>query len=477
MTMDSEQYNQDADFNFSSFLAALSGESLPTSGYRAPRKQEVVRRSPKKIPKAPKTSILPEGDLKKFIKDKKKKVRKHDKAPDTAKLDGKKPKEEKKVEIPGKVEKESKTSERIALSHISVKAQFSLEQLLETMIRENASDLHIATGSIPALRIDGELTFLQLPDLDGETAEELLMPILTEEQRDIFEEEGDLDFSIDYMENARFRVNYFRHYRGIGGLFRYIPSVIPTLDQLGLPLVVKNLLRFKKGLLLIAGPTGQGKTTTMASMINEINKTHKKRIITLEKPIEYVYQNENSLISQREIGANALSYSEALWSVLREDPDVIMVSELWEPEEIKQVLEISETGHLVMTTMKTFDCTSAIERLVDTFPQDEQEQIRVMVSETLIGVIAQHLVPRMDGKGRALATEILLATTGLATLIREGKFNQINSIIQTGRDLGMQTLDYSLLELVQMNVISPRAARNLAQDDRFFRRAGIRFDE
>ena len=476
MNSDPEQFNQEANFNFSSFLAALSGESLPADTYHAPRKQEVTRRLPKnidepaveeprkprQIPRAAKTNRLSSVEVDNMLKEKPRKYK--EKGADTASLEeGKK--------------KPSRDTDRIALSHIPVKVQFTLEQLLETVMRERASDLNISAGSVPSLRIDGEITPLQLPDIEPDLAEELLLPILTEEQRDIFEEVGDLDFSIDYMDKARFRVNYFRHYRGIGGIFRNIPIHIPSLEQLGLPPVVKNLLRFKKGLLLVAGPTGQGKTTTMASMLNEINRTQKKRIITLENPIEYVFSNQQCLVSQREIGSNALSYSDALWSVLREDPDIIMVSELWEPEEIKQVLEISETGHLVFTTMKTFNCTNAVERLVDTFPQDEQEQIRVMVSETLIGVIAQHLVPRADGRGRVLASEILLTTTGLATLIREGKFNQINSIIQTGRDLGMQTLDQSLLELVQAGVIAPKSARNLASDERFFRRAGIRFDE
>lgn len=476
MNSDPEQFNQEADFNFSSFLAALSGESLPTDTYRAPGKQEATRllieekdklpvqepRKPRQIPRSAKTNRLSTEEADNVLREKPRQYK--EKGADTASLEeGKK--------------KPSREAGRIALSHIPVKVQFTLEQLLETMIREKASDLNISAGSVPSLRIDGEINQLQLPDVDAGYAEELLLPILTDEQRDVFEEEGDLDFSIDYMDKARFRVNFFHHYKGIGGIFRNIPLHIPELVQLGLPPVIKNLLRFKKGLLIIAGPTGQGKTTTMASMINEINRTRKKRIITLENPIEYVFSNQQCLISQREIGSNALSYSNALWSILREDPDIIMVSELWEPEEIRQALEISETGHLVLTTMKTFNCTNAVERLVDTFPQDEQEQIRVMVSETLIGVIAQHLIPRADGRGRALASEILLATTGLATLIREGKFNQINSIIQTGRELGMQTLDHSLLELVQAGIITSKSAKNLASDDRFFRRAGIRFDE
>jgi len=475
MTRDTDKHKIDVDFDFSSFLTALSGEHLPSSTYRAPRKQEPSRRAPakidemavettpestKKIPGSRKTNFLPASDLEKASPEEKSKEVEDFKAPDTAKLE----------------EEEKKKSERIALSHIPIKAQFTLEQLLETMIKERASDLHISTGSVPSLRIDGEITLLQLPDIDLETTEELLLPILNDEQREMFEEVGDLDFSIDYCDGGRFRVNYFKHYRGMGGLFRYIPLEIPELDELGLPRVVKNLIRFKKGLILVAGPKGQGKTTTMASMLNEINKTKRKRIITLENPIEYLFTNDKSLVSQREIGTSTIGYTEAIRAVLREDPDVIMVSELWEPDDIRQILKISETGHLVMTTMKTVDCPGAVERLVDIFPQNEQEQIRITLSETLIGVIAQNLIPKADGQGRALACEILLATTGLVTLIREGKFNQIGSTIQTGRDLGMQTIDQSLLELIQNGIITSRAAKNFMTDERFFRRAGISID-
>jgi twitching motility protein PilT len=343
------------------------------------------------------------------------------------------------------------------------------------MIRENASDLHISVGGVPALRLNGEVVPLELPDLDQDMAEQLLLPILNDEQRDIFVEEGDIDFSFDYGKKARFRVNIFTHHRGIGAVFRYIPFEIPKLEQLGLPRVVLNLLRFKKGLLLVVGPTGHGKSTTLASMINEINKTRKKRIITLENPIEYIFKSDLGLVSQREIGNNVISYTEALWSVLREDPDVIMVSELWDHEDVRQVLKISETGHLVLAAMQTLNCSSAIERLVDMFPQEEHEQIRIMISESLIGVLAQRLIPRSDRQGRVLASEVLITTTGLAALIREGKMNQIPSIIQTGRDLGMRTMEQSLAELLDKRVISPADARGLQGEVRMIRSPGRRF--
>ncbi|MCE1248131.1 MAG: PilT/PilU family type 4a pilus ATPase [Firmicutes bacterium] len=365
-------------------------------------------------------------------------------------------------------------TDKIALSHIAVRASFTIEQLLETMIREKASDLHISVGSTPALRLNGEVVPLELPDLDPEMADELLLPILNEEQRVVFFEEGDIDFSFDYGKKARFRVNIFSHHKGIGAVFRYIPLEVPKLEQLGLPRVVLNLLRFKKGLLLVVGPTGHGKTTTLAAMINEVNKTRKKRIITMENPIEYVYKSDLGLISQREVGNNVNSYSEALWSVLREDPDVIMISELWDCEDVRQVLKISETGHLVIAAMQTLNCASAVERLVDMFPQEEHDQIRISVSESLIGVIAQRLIPRIDRQGRALAAEVLITTTGLAALIREGKMNQIPSIIQTGRDLGMCTMEHSVGELLDKNIISPADARGLQGEVRMIRPPGSR---
>ena len=369
------------------------------------------------------------------------------------------------------------SDERITLGQISLRPQFTLEQLLETMIRESASDLHVATGSVPSLRINGDLVKMELPDLDQELTENLLLPILTEEQRNIFEEEGDIDFSFDYLDKARFRINYYRHHWGIGASFRLISLEIPKLDQLGLPKVIKNLLRLKKGLILMAGPSGAGKSTSIASMLEEINLSRKLRVITIEKPIEYIIPSKMSLVSQRELGSTALGYNEALWAVLREDPDIIMISELWDSDDIRQVLKISETGHLVIASIRTVDCTKAVERLVDAFPHDEQDQIKVILSESLAGIIAQRLITRADGRGRVLASEVLLATQGLVTTIRESKFYQISSIIQTGRDLGMQTMDQSLLDLIEKKLITPKAAKQLASDHRFFLRMGIRFDE
>jgi twitching motility protein PilT len=376
--------------------------------------------------------------------------------------------------IPGHV-RENFTS--IPLSHISVRAKFTLEQLFETMIREKASDLHISTGSVPALRINGELVPMELPDLDLEYSENLLFPILSEEQRSKFEEEGELDFSFDYRHRNRFRISYFRHHTGIGSVFRHIPNHIPTLQQLGLPPVISNLIKFKKGLILVSGPGSSGKSATIASMLNEINNTQKVRMITLEKPIEYVLRSNLALISQREIGANAISYEDALWAVLREDPDIIMISELWTLNDIRHVLKISETGHLVIAAVHSLDTTKAIEGLVSSFPADEQEQIRIMISECLLGVIAQRLVPRTDNRDRVLAYEILLATTGLASIIREGKFSQIISVIQTGRNLGMQTMDQSLLHLLDRNFISYETAREFVVDNRFLKRTGLSFEK
>ncbi|MCD4782966.1 MAG: PilT/PilU family type 4a pilus ATPase [Candidatus Eremiobacteraeota bacterium] len=464
MKSNPEKHKKDINVEFRSFLAALSGEAAPASIPTGKTKRQAhrsVTKRPTETKKAPPPDMLIADEATSLIDNE------IPQAQPTSILGVKKNKSGKKTADitpdTGDLEQDSpvsSTSERITLSHVSVRAQFTIEQLLETMIRENASDLHLATNAVPALRINGEINRLQLPDLDLEMSEELLFPFLTEEQKELFEEEGDFDFSFDYMGKGRFRVNYFRHHRGIGALFRYIPIEIPTLESLGLPRVVNNLIRFKKGLILVAGPAGNGKTTTIASMINEINRTQKKRIITLESPIEYVYKNNKSLISQREIGTNVISYSDALWAVLREDPDIIMLGELWETDDIKQVLKISETGHLVIASMQTIDCTNAIERLVHAFPAEEKEQIRIMVAESLVGVIAQQLIPKDDGMGRVLAAEILLATTGLTTIIREGKFNQIPSIIQTGGKLGMTSLDQAIMTLVERRVISKEMASN-----------------
>jgi twitching motility protein PilT len=459
MRPEPDKSKKESDIDFRSFLSALSGAQSSASRQSAAEEEK---------PSAPKAQAAPTAEFKapplddKFLMNSETELfNKRKKGAETAKLP-----EEENNEIP---------TDRIALSHISVRASFTIEQLLETMIRENASDLHISVGGVPALRLNGEVVPLELPDLDQDMAEQLLLPILNDEQRDIFVEEGDIDFSFDYGKKARFRVNIFTHHRGIGAVFRYIPFEIPKLEQLGLPRVVLNLLRFKKGLLLVVGPTGHGKSTTLASMINEINKTRKKRIITLENPIEYIFKSDLGLVSQREIGNNVISYTEALWSVLREDPDVIMVSELWDHEDVRQVLKISETGHLVLAAMQTLNCSSAIERLVDMFPQEEHEQIRIMISESLIGVLAQRLIPRSDRQGRVLASEVLITTTGLAALIREGKMNQIPSIIQTGRDLGMRTMEQSLAELLDKRVISPADARGLQGEVRMIRSPGRRF--
>ncbi len=433
-----------------------------------------TRQKAPRMPLTPETQFLPQDEITSIREKKVRYTAKTKpskgvvKAPDTEKLE---------EEVPFTRSKPPKKEEKIKLSHISIKPQFTLEQLLETMIRENASDLHVSTQSVPTLRIDGEIVPLDLPDLDEETTENLLLPLLSDELRTVFEEEGEVDFSFDYLDKARFRINYFRHHWGIGGVFRLIPLEIPNMQQLGLPPVLKNLLKFKKGLILVAGPSGSGKSTTIASMLNEINQTRKLRIITLERPIEYVIKSKMSLVSQREIGSNALSYSDALWAILREDPDVIMLSELWETEDIRQVLKISETGHLVITSIHTTDCAKAVESLVASFPQEEQAQIRIALSECLIGVIAQRLIPRADGRGRALACEILLSTTGLATIIRDGKFYQIPTIIQSGGGLGMQTMDQALVELIEKRLITPQSAKIYVTDDRFFRRAGIRFDD
>ncbi|MFP4496579.1 MAG: PilT/PilU family type 4a pilus ATPase [Vulcanimicrobiota bacterium] len=373
-------------------------------------------------------------------------------------------------------DKKSEKEDRFALSNVSIKPKINLDQLLETVVRENATDMHVGVGAIPSLRIHGEILQMELPDLDEETTNNLLLPILNEEQRNLLEENGEVDFSYDYFDKARFRINYFKHHWGVGAVFHMIPTQIPTLKQLGLPQVVTSLIKQRKGLILVSGPSGSGKSTTIASLLNTINNTRKLRIITLERPIEYIINSNNCLVSQREVGKDVDSFNVALWNVVREDPDIIMISDLWNKSDVKQVLKIAETGHLVIAAIQTIDTTKAIERIINFFPDKEQNIIKIMLSESLVGIISQRLIPKIDGRGRVGAYEVLISSTGMASIIREGKLSQIPSMIQTGKSQGMQTMDQSLLKLVEQGMVSPQIIRDIISDVRYFKRAGIRFD-
>ena len=299
--------------------------------------------------------------------------------------------------------------------------------------------------------------------------EAALLAILTESQRQVFETRNDLDFAYEIPQVGRFRVNLLRQHKGVGAVFRLLPSRLYTLEELGLPQVVYSLVRLEQGLVLVTGPTGSGKSTTLAAIIDHINQESDKHIVTIEDPLEFIHPNKKSLVTQREVGAHTTSFAAALRAVLREDPDIILLGELRDLETISLAITAAETGHLVFGTLHTRTAASTVDRLIDVFPPEQQSQIRTMLAETLKGVIAQQLLVRADGQGRVIAVEILVGTTALANLIREGKTYQIPSLIQTGRREGMQTMDQAILELLRSKQITPQEAYRKAVDKDIYR--------
>ena len=343
-----------------------------------------------------------------------------------------------------------------------------LDVLLERALASGASDLHLRAGTPPLIRVHGRLQLLPETDTpDGYEA--ALLAILTESQRQTFETRSDLDFAYEIPEVGRFRVNLLRQYKGIGAVFRLLPTRIRTLEELGLPQVVYSLVRLEQGLVLVTGPTGSGKSTTLAALVDHINQESDKHIVTIEDPLEFIHPNKKSLVTQREVGAHTTSFAAALRAVLREDPDIILLGELRDLESIALAITAAETGHVVFGTLHTRTAASTVDRLIDVFPSDQQSQIRTMLAETLKGVIAQQLLIRTDGQGRVIAVEILIGTTALANLIREGKTYQIPSLIQTGRREGMQTMDQAILELLRSKQITPQEAYRKAIDKETYR--------
>jgi len=336
-----------------------------------------------------------------------------------------------------------------------------IDELLTLMTERGASDLHLASGSAPYLRINGEMVKLNYKDVTPEVCQALILEILTEKQRTILLEEWDLDCSYSLRGVGRFRLNTFRQRKGMGAVFRLIPDHIQTVEELGLPESLKNLLDISEGLLLVTGPTGSGKSTTLASLINHINANQRAHIITIEDPIEFVHRNQQSLINQREVSSHTKSFHQALRAALREDPDVILVGELRDLESISLALTAAETGHLVLATLHTNSATKTIDRIIDVFPEVQQGQIRVMLSESLRGVVAQTLVRRSDGAGRVPVVEVLVNVPAVANLIREGKTYQVHSTMQTGQVHGMITFDGSIHDLVRKGVISRQDAHSL----------------
>jgi twitching motility protein PilT len=352
--------------------------------------------------------------------------------------------------------------------------------LLEVLVERGASDLHLTVGQRPRIRLDGELKELaELEPPSAELLDRLLREITPKRHQEAFEQTNDADFAYELPGRARFRVNLFRNRSGVAGVFRQIPHEVPTFEQLGLPEHLRRLADLSKGMVLVTGPTGSGKSTTLAAIIDLVNSTRRDHIITIEDPIEFVHPSKGCLVNQREIGVHTKSFKRALRAALREDPDIVLVGEMRDLETIAIAIETAETGHLVFGTLHTTTAASTIERVVDQFPGDRQEQTRVMLADSLCAVIAQTLLKRVGG-GRVAAFEILICTPAVSNLIREGKTFQIPSAMQTGRAHGMCQLNDSLHALVERKLVEPGEAYLKAVDKESlvskFRATGIDFE-
>lgn len=350
---------------------------------------------------------------------------------------------------------------------MAAKGNVSIEDLLRFAHKHKASDLHISSGMPAMIRVDGEMVKINMPAMEHKTVHSLIYDIMNDKQRADFEEFLETDFSFEIPELARFRVNAFNQNRGAGAVFRTIPSKVLTMEDLGMGEVFKKVSSFKRGVVLVTGPTGSGKSTTLAAMIDYINDTRKEHILTIEDPIEFVHQSKNSLINQREVHRDTLSFDAALRSALREDPDVILVGELRDLETIRLALTAAETGHLVFGTLHTSSAAKTIDRVIDVFPAAEKDMIRAMLSESLQAVISQTLLKRKAG-GRVAAHEIMLGTPAIRNLIRENKIAQMYSAIQTGAGDGMITLDQTLKNLVSSGTITKESARPYAKQPEAF---------
>jgi twitching motility protein PilT len=339
-----------------------------------------------------------------------------------------------------------------------------VSELLIFGVKQKASDVHISSGEPPMLRIHGELRKLETDALSRDQVHKMIYDILNDRQRKNLEEHRELDFSIALGEYGRFRVNCFYQNRGEAAVFRSIPNKVFTFEELGLPPICRQIAKFRKGLVLVTGPTGSGKSTTLAAMIDYINKERKEHIITIEDPIEFVHESKNCLINQREIGVQTHSFANALRSALREDPDVILVGEMRDLETIALALTAAETGHLVFGTLHTTGAPKTIDRVIDVFPADQQEQIRTQFSETIQAVVSQRLFKKRDGTGRIAALEIMIGIPAIRNLIREHKISQIPSILQTGQKFGMVTMDASIKEMIKRHLINAEDAEGLMND-------------
>ena len=342
-----------------------------------------------------------------------------------------------------------------------------IDELFREVMEKGASDLHMVVGFSPMLRISGELVHTDRPVLTPESNKEILFEILKSEQQEVFEKNRDFDMAYEIKGLARFRCNFLYQHRGVGAVFRIIPSEILTMEQLNLPEAVKTIAEFNRGMVLVTGPTGSGKSTTLAAMIDHINNTRDAHIITIEDPLEFVHPNKRCLFTQREIGSHAKSFSEALRVASREDPDIILVGEMRDLATISLALTCAELGILVFGTLHTNSAAKTIDRIINAFPAEQQEQTRTMLADSLKAVVAQQLLKKKGG-GRCAANEILIGSPALASMIREGKITQIQSLIQTGTSVGMQTMDQHLKQLIDEDKITPEAAYEKAIDKNVF---------
>jgi len=349
-----------------------------------------------------------------------------------------------------------------------------IDAFFNLMFEQSASDLHLSTGNPPILRIRGELQRVDFPPLENDSLKAMLYEIAPEYKIKIFEETGDVDFGYEIPNVSRFRANFFNQKNGVGAVFRQIPSRVLSFEdfekiEAPLPAVLKKFTMLQKGLVVVTGPTGSGKSTTLAAMIDYANKNRRDHIITVEDPIEFVHESKNCLINHREVGIHTKSFAAALRGALREDPDIVLVGEMRDLETIELAITAASTGHLVFGTLHTPSASKTVDRIIDVFPSEQQNKIRATLSESLAGVVAQNLFKRIDKKGRVAALEILVFTNAIRNLVREGKTHQLPGMIQVGKKLGNQPLDDSIMDHLKMKRISPEEAYDKSLDKKKFR--------
>ncbi len=362
-------------------------------------------------------------------------------------------------------------------SMASSQSVLDMAELLRLMMEKKASDLHITVGTPPMLRVDGHIISTAFPRLTGEICQRLVYSLLTDTQKQRFESASELDISFGIKNIGRVRMNVFRQRGAVGAALRAIPQTVQPMDELGLPPVSYDILKIPKGLILVTGPTGCGKSTTLASMIDHLNGIHQGHIVTIEDPIEFVHTHKKSIINQREVGSDTTSFGQALKYVLRQDPDIILIGEMRDVETIQAAVNIAETGHLVLATLHTTDAAQSINRIIDVFPPHQQSQVRAQLSFVIQAVFSQQLLPRLGGIGRALAVEVLVATPAIRNLIREEKIEQISIAMQTGAKYGMQTMNMALLDLYIRRHVSYQEVLSASTDPddlkRLMQRGGV----